>query len=150
VVAYAALRLCDNGILQLDRPLASYLTTPYLPNEPALAQITLRQVLSHTTGFPNWRASEQPLRVRWQPGTRFGYSGEGYLYLQHVIEHLTQQPFAAFVQTSVLEPLQMSSSIFIWMDRFVSRAAQGHETDGSAVEKWQPQRQTLHIRCIRR
>lgn len=139
VVAYAALRLCDSGILQLDRPLATYLMKPYLSNEPALAQLTLRHVLSHTTGLPNWRTSEQPLQVRWAPGTRFGYSGEGYLYLQYVIESLTQQPFAAFMQTAVLEPLQMLSSSFVWQEDFAARVAQGHETDQSAVEKWQPQ-----------
>jgi CubicO group peptidase (beta-lactamase class C family) len=139
LVAYAALSLCDRGILHLDRPLTTYLPTPYLPNEPALAQITLRHVLSHTTGFPNWRAADQPLQVRWEPGTRFGYSGEGYCYLQHVIEYLTQQPFAAFMQTAVLDTLQMSSSSFIWREAFAPDVAQGHEADGSVIEKWHPQ-----------
>ena len=51
VAAYAALKLCEDGILDLDRPLAAYLPDPFLPDEPRVKDITLRMVLSHTSGL---------------------------------------------------------------------------------------------------
>ena len=53
VFAYAALKLCEAGVLDLDTPLAGYLPEPYLPDEPRLELVTMRHVLSHTSGLPN-------------------------------------------------------------------------------------------------
>lgn len=77
VFAFGVLLLAQEGIIDLDRPLASYLPAPYLPAEPGAAVITARMVLEHTTGLPNWRPKGEPLALLRQPGTRFGYSGEG-------------------------------------------------------------------------
>jgi CubicO group peptidase (beta-lactamase class C family) len=139
VVAYAALQLCDEGRLELDRPLARYLSSAYLPVEPLGEQITLRQVLSHSSGLTRWRKEGEPLQVRFAPGTRFGYSGEGYMYLQHVMEHLSGQSLAEFVRARVLEPLEMRASSYVWREEYDALAATGHEADGSPQEKWRPQ-----------
>lgn len=139
VVAYGALKLCDQGRLELDRPLAEYLPAAYLPDEPYLTQMTLRHVLSHSTGFPNWRKQGAPLRAVFKPGTGFSYSGEGYLYLQKVMEEVTGQALADWMAAQVLAPLNMPDSSFVWLDRYVASAAQGHEAEGQLIEKWQPQ-----------
>ena len=56
VFAYAVLKLVDQRLLDLDRPLTSYLPGPYdVVDDPRVDQITARHVLSHRTGFPNWR-----------------------------------------------------------------------------------------------
>jgi CubicO group peptidase (beta-lactamase class C family) len=68
-------------------------------------------VLSHTTGFPNWRRGA--LATALPPGQQFSYSGEGFVYLARVVEHLTGEPFEAFVQRTVLVPLGMTSSRFV-------------------------------------
>src|SRR4051794_38762712 len=86
VFAAGVMTLVDDGRLELDRPLSEYLSEPYLPEDDRAASITARMVLSHTTGFPNWREgsndrvhpSRGALRLRWPPGTRWGYSGEGF------------------------------------------------------------------------
>ncbi|MEP7290270.1 MAG: serine hydrolase domain-containing protein, partial [Chloroflexota bacterium] len=88
VTAYAALKLCAQGKLALDRSLATYLSED---DELAASKITLQHVLSHSTGLPNWRGRSQPIRIQSEPGARFGYSGEGYVYLQRVIERITGQ-----------------------------------------------------------
>ena len=88
VFAAGVMTLVDDGRLDLDRPLDDYLTEPYLASDERAGSITARMVLSHTTGFPNWRG-DGPLFLRWSPGTRWGYSGEGYAYLQQVVERLT-------------------------------------------------------------
>lgn len=81
VFAYLVLKLCDQGVLDLDTPLAQYLPDAYLPSEPYLSFMTARHTLSHTTGFPNWR--EAPgLKAAFYPGSVFHYSTEGLLYLQ--------------------------------------------------------------------
>lgn len=138
VCAYAALRLCEKGVLELDTPLAVYLPEPYLQNEPRFQRITMRHVLSHMTGFPNWRPRGQPLQMYFEPGVRFSYSGEGYVYLQRVIEHVTAQPLAEYVSKHVFEPLGMSSSSFVWTEAYETQSAQGHDQQGSPVEKFHP------------
>jgi CubicO group peptidase (beta-lactamase class C family) len=66
-------------------------------------------VLNHTTGFPNWRQGED-LPIEFDPGTRSQYSGEGFSYLQSVVEEITHKSFADFMHDDVLKPLGMSAS----------------------------------------
>jgi CubicO group peptidase (beta-lactamase class C family) len=86
VFAYGVLALCHAGLLDLDTPLTHYLPDRSLCRDPRLEAITARTVLSHTTGFPNWRQRGKPLTIDRVPGESFGYSGDGYLYLQRVVE----------------------------------------------------------------
>ena len=109
VFAYTVLKLCEQGVLGLDTPLAEYLPDAYLRNEPYLPLMTARHALSHTTGFPNWRDASG-LRAAFRPGSAFHYSTEGLLYLQTVIEHLTRQSLTDCMQQSVFTPLGMAIS----------------------------------------
>ncbi len=129
VAAYAALKLVEQGKLDLDRPLYEYLDRPYLPYEPLHLKITARMVLAHTTGFPNWRAGDR-LRVKVEPGTRFTYSGEGFLYLQRVIEHITGESFAPYLRRTLLDPLGIKNGSFSWHDGFSPLSAVGHDGNG--------------------
>jgi CubicO group peptidase (beta-lactamase class C family) len=131
VFAYAALKMCDMDFLELDTPLTEYLPEPYLPDE--LHQlITMRHVLCHTTGFPNWRPKGKPLKVLFAPGERFSYSGEGYVYLQKVIENMTGQPLDEFMKLNLLEPLGMQNSSFIWKEAF-EMEAEAHGREGKPI-----------------
>jgi CubicO group peptidase (beta-lactamase class C family) len=82
VFAYAVMKLCKRGVLNLDTPLTKYTSDRFLKGDPRLDLITGRHVLSHTTGFQNWRSAQEPLKIHFTPGERFQYSGEGYSYLQ--------------------------------------------------------------------
>jgi CubicO group peptidase (beta-lactamase class C family) len=134
VFASGVMSLVDAGALELDRPLTEYLTEPYLADDERAASITARMVLSHSTGFPNWR-EDGPLFLRWNPGTRWGYSGEGYAYLQHVVERVAGVSLDRYLADAVLTPLGMHDSSFAWRDDFEARVAAGHDRDG----KPQPQ-----------
>ena len=89
VFAYAVMKLCEKGVMDLDTPLTKYTSERFLEGDPRLELITARHVLSHTSGFQNWRSEEEPLKIHFTPGEKFLYSGEGYHYLQSVVTHLT-------------------------------------------------------------
>src|SRR5215208_6267628 len=124
--AYAVLRLVEAKILDLDRPLYQYLPLPEA-NSARMKRVTVRQVLSHTTGLPNWRSQPGPLEPADEPGKKFRYSGEGYFYLQRVVEAVTARPFERFMQEEVFKPLDMKHSSYVWTAEFDSRMAAGYD-----------------------
>jgi CubicO group peptidase (beta-lactamase class C family) len=126
IFAYAVLRLVDAGVLDLDRPLYDYLPIPDA-NNARMKRVTARHVLSHTTGLPNWRQQPSALEPATEPGKKFSYSGEGYFYLQRVVEALTGKPFARLMREQVLDPLDMKQSSYVWLPRFESRMAAGYD-----------------------
>jgi len=141
VFAYGALMLVRDGMLDLDRSLSDYLKEPYIQDDDRLQKITARMVLSHTTGFPNWRPgfwtdSPKPLKIHFEPGTNFRYSGEGYNYLQLVVETITGKQLDIYMRDAVLNPLGMHDSRFVWDETFKSKIAIPHNRFGRAVDKW--------------
>src|SRR6185436_6422180 len=120
VVAYVALRLADRGVLDLDRPLWSILPHPRLEADSRARKITARHVLSHTTGLPNWGGDK--LETRFRPGKRFGYSGEGFVWLQKVVEKLTGESLAELARREVFTPLGMKRSSLVWEEGFAGTA----------------------------
>lgn len=132
--AYVALKLVERAQLDLDRPLVEYLDEPYLPDEPKHKLITARMVLTHTTGMPNWRKggwkSGETFSLLADPGTRFTYSGEGFLYLQRVAEHITGVPLEPWMRQKLLDPLGLTLSSYVWQDRYDRLAAAGHDAEG--------------------
>lgn len=136
VFATACADLARTGVLDLDRPLQEYLDAPYC-NDARTASITAGMVLNHTTGFPNWRHDE-PLSLRWSPGSRWGYSGEGFCYLQRVVEHLTGAPLHRYIADAVLRPLGMDHSTLSWEDVDQGRLAVGHGPNGKTRPRFRP------------
>jgi CubicO group peptidase (beta-lactamase class C family) len=92
-------------------------------------------VISHRTGFPNWRIKDQPLEFFNQPGETFGYSGEGFVYLQKAIEHLLSIPFNDMMIERVFHPLAMKKSSFVWKKEFDLLTANGHTLGNKSVKK---------------
>lgn len=125
IFACLVLRLAQEGKLDLDRPLNAYLKDGALTG-PWSDQVTPRHVLSHTTGLPNWRwQKDQQLTPTFEPGTRFGYSGEGFFHLQRIIEHITGTGFEALMRNRIFEPLHMHST-FLWLPDANNRIVAGH------------------------
>jgi CubicO group peptidase (beta-lactamase class C family) len=147
VFAYAVLKLCEKGVLSLDAPLTTYRAERPL-SDPRVDLITVRRVLCHTTGLPNWRSSDTPLGLAFTPGERWSYSGEGYWYLQAVVTRLLGRvdpdkcrtfedglrvcatDIGDWLKANVLDPFGMSSSGYLWNADYEIRAAQGHDSDG--------------------
>ena len=138
VFAYGVLKLVDQGKLDLDTPLTRYLSPPYIEGDDRLENITARYVLSHRTGFPNWRGDGNALTIRFTPGERFSYSGEGFVYLQRVVEKVTGRALNDYMAEAVFVPLRMKSSSYVWRDDYDRRTATGHDGDGQTREKSKP------------
>jgi len=138
VFAYGVLKLVEQGKLGLDIPLTTYLPKPYISGDERLAKITARIVLSHRTGFPNWRGDDGALPIYFTPGARFSYSGEGFIYLQRVIEEITGKRLNEYMNEAVFTPLGMTNSSYVWRPDFDALTATGHESDGKPVPLWKP------------
>jgi CubicO group peptidase (beta-lactamase class C family) len=140
VFAYAVLKLVDAGKLNLDTPLIKYLPGRYdVGDDARLDQMTARHVLSHTTGFPNWRPrGAKELKIHFTPGDHFSYSGEGFVYLSKVVEHITGESTEAFVKRMVFDPLEMKSSTLVWRNDYESLKAFNHDWAGGVSGRRKP------------
>ncbi len=155
VFAYAVLKLCERGLMDLDTPLTKYTSRRYLEGDPRLDLITARHVLSHTSGFQNFRTLAEPLSIHFTPGEKWSYSGEGYSYLQSVVTELLggrvnpndcgrfeaglevcamEPSIDAYMKTNVLRPLGMTSSGYFWNDMIEKHMARGHLPNGKRSE----------------
>jgi CubicO group peptidase (beta-lactamase class C family) len=138
VFAYAVLKLVDEGKFDLDKPLNQYLPGNYdVGDDARLGKLTARHVLSHTTGFPNWRGNDK-LKIHFTPGERFSYSGEGFVYLAKVIEHITGEKFNDFMKRTVFDPLGMASSSYVWRDDYDKLVTFRHNVIGEPGGQGKP------------
>jgi CubicO group peptidase (beta-lactamase class C family) len=79
-------------------------------DESVLGDITVRHVLTHTTGLPNWRPDGLPLEPLRPPGRRWGYSGEGFVLLQEHLQRRTGVTIDILARERVFGPLGMEHS----------------------------------------
>lgn len=130
VFAYSVLRLYDRGIISLDTPLLHYIGTyeRFDSTDPRYAKITARMVLRHTTGLPNW-GDDKGARLLFTPDSTYSYSGEGFQFLQRVVEKLTNKSLNEIAQQEVFTPLGMTSSSYTWTDKFDTLSAFGNSPD---------------------
>jgi len=137
VFAYAVLQLVDRGVLALDAPLAGYARPDYLGTSPWLDRITVRDVLRHSTGLPNWRQdpANEPLEPAVAPGTRIDYSGEAFVWLQLAVERLTGESLDQTLHRLLFDPACMRDSSYGWDAGLAARSVYGHRVadDGTVA-----------------
>ncbi len=159
VAAMGALRLVQEGKLDLDKDVNTYLRSWKVPSSPAAKgkPVTLRGLLSHSAGLnvhgfggytagaprPTLRqvldgqrpANSPPVRIGWEPGVKVQYSGGGYCVVQQLIEDVTGKPFPAAMKALVLDRIGMTASTYeqpIPAAR-ADRTASGHGADGAPI-----------------
>lgn len=130
----AIMQLRDRGLLSLDDPIVKYVPELAAVHNPYgdTGAITLRQLMSHSAGFRSgtwpWRDHDwQPFepqgwsqlaamlpytQVGFEPGSRFGYSNPGIVYLGQVVERLSGEDYEVYVDKYILKPLGMHASYF--------------------------------------
>ncbi len=124
VFAYLVMKLVEEGLLDVDKPLYQYLDRPLyeypdyadLKDDERYKLLTTRIVLSHQSGFPNWRFINRDRRLdfKFTPGKMFKYSGEGYRLLQFILEEITGKDFNCLAKERIFLPLGMTNSSFLW------------------------------------
>lgn len=137
VFAYAVLRLADRGEWDLDAPLWNTLEYERLAHDERARDITTRMVLTHTSGLPNWGGT--PLEMNEAPGERWGYSGEGFVYLQRAVEVATGLTLEEIASREVFKPLGMADSHFIWVEAYERQAAYRHDDLATPVGRRMPE-----------
>lgn len=161
LTALGAFKLADQGKLSLDADVNALLRSWQLPPGAQTAEqpVTVRRVLGHTAGLTvhGFRgyvpgeplptvlqkldgtppANNPPVRVDLLPGSQWRYSGGGYVLLQQLMQDVTQEPFADWMQREVLRPAGMQTSLFgLLPDAPLTRVAAGHMEgrEGRAID----------------
>lgn len=130
VFAYTFLSFVEDGEIELDRPLREYLPLPN-PADARAQSITARHLLSHSSGWRNWRnSSTDELTAAVVPGTRWSYSGEGFFFLQRVLEKVTGKAIGTLVRERVFAPLSMTRSSLLITEAIEPQLAAPHNGDG--------------------
>lgn len=138
--AYFVMKMVDKGLLNLDTPLYRYMPYADIENDDRYKLITARTVLTHQTGFPNWRYFNKAdsgmhikygdLYIKFTPGTQFSYSGEGFVYLAKVVaylNHKTLQTLDPLFQQEVARPLKMQHAWYTANPYIGKHKVSGHE-----------------------
>ena len=139
--AVGIMMLVDEGKISLSDKLSTF-----LPDYPEVGnQITIENLLTHTSGVPNYTSNpnfvknmEKEMSVKemiatfknepldFEPGTKWSYSNSGYFLLGAIIEKVSGVPYAKFVEDRIFVPLKMNNSSYEGYERTKQRHAQGH------------------------
>ena len=131
VLAVAVHDMVRDGLIDLDRPVIEHVA---FTDDPATRAITPRHLLSHSSGLPNWRdEAGEPLTSAFTPGTRFRYSGEGFVLLGRLVEAVTGLTAAQVVEARVLRPAGMSRSTYGWARGVEPAVAWAHDGGGGVL-----------------
>ncbi|MGB3292814.1 MAG: serine hydrolase [Phormidesmis sp.] len=141
--AVAILQLREQGLLDLQAPISTY-----LPDYPKGEQITVHHLLTHTAGIPEYLDAEifpdlaewmrlpssldqlvdrfKDLPLEFGPGEKFKYSNSGYVLLTQIVETVSQQPYADYLQTNIFNPLGLENTGYEIPQTVIPRLAQGY------------------------
>lgn len=136
VFAYLVNRLVERGVLEWDTPLHTYLPFEPVAHDERSQRITARMVLNHSTGFPNWFSGKP--EIKFEPGTAFGYSGIGFVYLGNVVSHLTGRKVEDLIEEEVFAPMGIQDASLVWKERFEELTAFPHPHPTSPQPPWRP------------
>jgi CubicO group peptidase (beta-lactamase class C family) len=149
---YMVMQLVDEGVIDLDRSIADYLPRPLtdygsdaiedryarysdLAGDERWRMLTPRILLSHRSGFANFGFLEPDgkLKFHFDPGARYGYSGEGIILLQFVLEQGLGLDVGAEMQRRVFDRFGMARTSMIWRPEFAQNLADGWTLEGEVI-----------------
>jgi D-alanyl-D-alanine carboxypeptidase len=155
--ATIALQLCDEGRLDLDMPISTWLPVTAAMRIPSSDRITLRHLLNHTSGLFDYMNDardwlddfsrnprrkwtnrdiltylyDRPLQV--EPGTRFDYSNSNYILLGLIIERVTRRPLNTLIRERILNPLGLRHTFNGFESVRIEKSAHGYFKQGDRV-----------------
>jgi CubicO group peptidase (beta-lactamase class C family) len=151
LTAIAIMQLAEQKLIGLDDPIVKYVPELRRVHDPygAIDSVTIRMLLSHSSGFQNptfpWRRYEswepfEPtewsqlagmmpyMSLRFRPGSRYGYSNPGYVFLAKVIERVTGDPWEGYIHKNIFQPLGLTESFFRHSPWFLATRRSGNYT----------------------
>ena len=158
ITAIAIMMLMEDGKLTLNDPVAKYLAEFRRTSSKAELspdRITIRHLLTHTSGLPSERPTEiEAITIKrdrtlsevvtllatqepeFEPGTRFRYSSGGFAILGRVIEVVTGKPYEQFVNERIFKPLGMNDSFFFIPAEKQNRVASIYRVQDGKLNRW--------------
>lgn len=149
VFAYMVMQLVDEGLVDLDRPVGEVLARPLpeyagpdvearyarwsdLAGDDRWRALTPRMLLTHSSGFANFGFLEPDgkLRFHFAPGSRYAYSGDGFILLQFMLEEGLGLDIGQEMQRRVFDPLGMTRTSMMWREDFAGNLAEGWDIAG--------------------
>jgi CubicO group peptidase (beta-lactamase class C family) len=121
------------GTFGLDDPMYPAFVDPDIAADPRNRLLTPRLALTHQTGFPNWRGKDG-LKFLRDPGTGYGYSGEGYQYIAHFAEKKTGQSFEVLADQYLFQPDRLQNTSYVSQSWFEGHIATPTGGDGNALK----------------
>ena len=137
VVTSLTLKLVESGQWDLNESLSNYWVDPDVANDPVHKKLTTYHILTHQTGFVNWRWNHptKKLTFDFEPGTKFQYSGEGFEYLRHALENTFGKSIEQLADSLIFKPLGMPGTRFGWdQTGDESRFAAWHDAEGKKYD----------------
>lgn len=137
ITAVITLKLVDQGLWSLDEPICNYYTDPDVADDPNSKLLSTRMILSHQSGFPNWRGNSKDgkLRFEFTPGTKYQYSGEGYEYLRKALEVKFDKSLEQLAQELIFDPLEMNNTQLVWSESMETKPfAKWHNAENELYE----------------
>jgi CubicO group peptidase (beta-lactamase class C family) len=148
--------LAQAGVIDITRNVNDYLTSWHLADNDLTKtnKATVQRLMSHTggtnvSGFAGYTigsaiptllqvlngappAVTEAIRIIYEPGTRYSYSGGGMEVLQQMAEDVTKMPFRSYMKSNVFDRLGMNSSDFVqpMAGPLAAQSAKGHDMDG--------------------
>lgn len=150
VTSWGIMKLVEQGKIELDSPVKQYIKSWSFPeSEFSEEEITVRQLLSHSAGFPlgdftkrylptltipslKECLSAEAILVR-EPGASFSYSNIGFNLLELLIEEVTGRDFSEYMEREILIPLGMNNTSYTWSEEFNPAVPFGYDLTGEAV-----------------
>jgi len=136
IVSMVTLELISKGRLSLYDKLSDFWIDPDIEKNPLHNSLTIKHVLSHQTGFRNWRRLNEnsKLDFDFNPGTKFQYSGEGYEYLRKYLEKRFKSTIEELADSLIFKPLGMVDTKFSWKENIDTlRYALNHDKNGNLI-----------------
>lgn len=144
--AYTVMQLVEEGKIALDQPISRYLSKPlpeyadekaygpwsHLAGDERWRKLTPRILLTHSSGFANFAFVEPDgkLRIHFEPGARYAYSGEGLILLQFVLERGLGLRLGDEMQRRIFDRFGMKNTSMMWRSDFAANLADGWNAAG--------------------
>ncbi|WP_298541723.1 serine hydrolase domain-containing protein [uncultured Aquimarina sp.] len=139
VFGFFVMTFVEEGILDLDKPLYEYMEYPDIAHDERYKKITTRMALCHQTGFQNWREDDEDniLKIQFEPGTDYFYSGEGYQYITQVLKHILNtddKGLEAEFQKRIGKPIGLEHTVYVQDDYTRKHKAEPYDENNNWVD----------------